>query len=525
MKYYIKYLQLTLKNTFKNPKNIFKTIPGLGFLLAGIVFFVMALNIGGNGESGRGAINRNLGILYLFGTSGFLLIVSLFSYIFNMGLGFRAADANILMKAPISNFEAYLFVFLKQSITLIGLGVFLLGTQGSGIVGLTGNSSVLFIGLVIYLLLISFTYLLGYLILYFKLKNKLLSTIVYCVILALIFVPIIYFAIKNGINVIENPNVHMIPIIGWALGIFHNYLAGNLTLTLLYIGLIFAVLVIMYIVCSKLKFDYYEFELSKVSKTEAAFQRAKSGKSDSKLFVKSNKNFKRIGAESIIDFENIKAGKYWFVTFLTALKLLAAIGVPIAMTFIVKEEGIFSNDVFLLSLILSICVFKMYLSGLSIGEGDIYKNFYLKLFPINTFKKVYYSNTVKIKLAILESVVLLISILAVYIFIIRESIPFLPILLLVISFTILSIALSIKLENIYGYLKASIGQVLTIIINLVETILFALILIGGGSFVLFNSSIEMVLVYAIIILSIYLAAVLYISKVLYDKVDFSEFNS
>lgn len=523
MKLYLQYLKLTISNAFKNPKNALKILPGLGFLIIGFGIFAFQLLSPASQETieiSNGA-SRSVGILYLYGISMFMLVIVLFSIIFNTGVGFRAADANFLMKAPVANFDAFIFVNLKQMIMMIGLGFFMSGTQASGIKQLTGNNNVLALVPILFVLTAYLSIFIGYIVLYFKLKNKTITLLVYIPILVLIGLSLYLVSMGSEIPFAENPRVHMVPIFGWAFGIYSNFLSGNPGLVILYFGLYIVTIAILFFICKGLKFDYYEFELSKVAKTEARFQKAMSGQGNNpKLFVKSNKKLKTVGDRVILDVETLRTGKFWFVSLTNIMRMLFVIGMPIAANFIMKESGYT-----VLIPLAMVCAVRLYVSSFEMLEGRIYKDFYLKLFPITTWKKVVFSNVTSLKTALLEaglftaSLVISTKVISNYAF---E--PHL-IVLAFIAYLVVCAVDSLVADNIIPFINQKWGSVLALIINVVETLLKGLLLFGGSLFLMSYGVEEIVLGYAITIMLIYGALMLYLAITIYNKTDFTEYNN
>lgn len=524
MKMYLFYLKLTLENALKKPQKAFKILPGLGFLLLGIVLFVVGLFIKPNFKDIPEIvlnINLNIGILYITGISSFMLIIYLFSSIFtDNGLGFRASDANLLMKAPIDNFDAYLFVVFKQMILYFGLSLFMLGTQASGIVNLIGDSSVLILGAVLFFSSIFAICFLGYIELYFKLKNKLITKIFVSILLIILIGLIVYAFISKGFLITEFKALYFFPFIGWNLAIITHYIHREFLMMFMYVVIYIVSLITIYIISKKLKFDYYEFELTKVSKTEKQYKKLTQGSnSDLKLFRKSNIEFKNLNDKVLVDYANIVAGKYWFVSLRFLLIIAALMFIPFVIFSVQRKD--FDYRIFILALI----GIKLYIGSFSIGESEFYNNFYLRLFPIETFKKIIYFHAVKYKLLVIENLTLFVSILFFKNLLKIENFNIFRILVSLLLYTLISLIDIFREHNIIGYFRVKFGQVLTLIVSLIETLVKILLLIGISVALSVYGPKYSEIAFAVIFLLVYLILEIYLSIFIYEKMDANIFKT
>lgn len=520
MKLFIQYFKFTLQQAFKKPRQALKVLPGLGFLLFGVVFAIFMLFMVPVKEDVIAA-TIDLGKIYIFLISSIFYVVILFQSIQGAPLGFRSCDANLLMTGPVSKFDAYLFVLLKSSIMYLGLSVFMASTQSSGIVQLTGNR--LTIPLLAVTLLISLIALgaIGYILTYFRIQYEKMAKVLNIAILAGLAALFYFFYQSEGLAFTQLQILHFIPFIGWNLGIAHHSAIGNYAMVAIYYAVYIVVILVLYYICSKLKFDYYEYELSRVAKTDKAYKQMMSGGSnaDVKFFRKSNLQFKSLNEKAIMEFSRISAGKFFMASLITIIGLVFEIGFLIFLNLAIPEDAI---SPFFRTVILLIGM-KMYMSTFSFAENGVYTDFYLKLFPIKTIYKVTYYHFVKFLSEFIQ--VILFTVITLIICIVKDyDIMYaVYVFLATLAFGISEV---LRLENVWNYIIRRFGKTLTLILSIVEGLIKALVIIGGsiGLYFITNTPVVSV-VYIVVISMIYSLIWILIGIKLYDSCDISDYKT
>lgn len=525
MKMYLLYMKMSFQNALKYPNKAFKIFPGLVFLMIGVVLFI----VGYTSSVGEFRLDdialqesmKNIGILYAAGFSSFVGLIYLFTIFAETGLGFRSSDANLLMKAPIHPFSAFVFVFLKQTVLTIGLSFFMIGAQANSIVRLTNNNQVLIISLIVFLLTTYYLQFMSYIIQYFKFKNLLLTRIVAGVFIATFVMLGIYghYNVEGGI--VSFKLIQFFPVLGWNLGIIESFVNQNYVMMSVFFVIYIVTMIFMIYLCPRLDFNYYEYELSKVAKTEKQYRKMiGEGSSDVKLFKKSSATMKRVGPEVLIDYSIITNGRFWFISFKQIFMFIFVLGIPFFI-YLSKTSG-FETAIMML---ISVVAIKLYIGAVGGVNGEFYRNFYLKLLPISTIKKVTYIHYTKIKSLIVEVACLTLSMLVSPLILQIESIPTLDLGVIVFIYFLFGLIEILKEENISGYIFGKVGQVLTLIFNIVETVIKLGVLFGLGLLV-FNAAGKYIMYgFVVIYLIVYLALALFISIYIYDHYDMVSFKT
>lgn len=520
MKLFIQYFKFTLQQAFKKPRQALKVLPGLGFLLFGIVFAIFMLFIVPvREEVVAGTID--LGKIYIFAISSMFYILMFIQAIQGGALGFRSCDANLLMTGPVSKFDAYLFVLLKSTIMYLGLSVFMAATQSSGIIQLTGNRlSIVFLAITLLISLITLGGI-GYILTYFRIKYEKISKIVNILILVGLAALFYFFYQLEGLAFTQSTILHLVPFIGWNLGIAHYSAVGNYAIVAVYYSVYAITITALYVICSKLKFDYYEYELSKVAKTDKAYKQMASGGSnaDVKFFRKSNLQFKSLNEKAIMEFSRISAGKFFMASLITIIGLVFEIGLLIVLNLAIPQDAI---SPFFRTVILLIGL-KMYVSTFSFAENGLYTDFYLKLFPIKSIYKVTYYHFVKFLSEFIQ--VMLFTIITLVICIMKDYDIMYALYVFLATFAF-GISEVLRLENVWNYVIRRFGKTLTLILSIVEGLIKALVIIGGsiGLYFITNTPIASV-IYIVVISIIYSIIWTLIGVKLYDSCDVSDYKT
>lgn len=519
MKLFVQYFKFTLQQALKRPRQALKILPGLGFLIGGIIFALFYFFTIQVHEINPDMIN--LGKIYLFIIPSIFFVILFIQAIQGGALGFRSCDANLLMTGPVSKFDAYLFVMLKSFMMYLGLSIFMAATQSPGIIQLTGNRMpVVFLAITLLISLVALGSI-GYLLTYFRIQYEKISKIVNILILVGL-IALFYFSYQSsGIAFVESSLLHLIPFIGWNLGIAHYSAIGNYTMVLVYYVVYIVSAVGLYFICSKLKFDYYEYELSKVAKTDKAYQKLTSGGSnaDVKFFRKSNLQFKSLNEKAIIEFSRISAGKFFMASLITIMGLVFEVGFLILLNFSIPKDAI---SPFFSTIILLIGI-KMYMSTFSFTENGVYTDFYLKLFPIKTVYKVTYYHFIKFLSELIQ--VILFTVITAVICVMKDYdiIYALYVFLATFAFGVSEV---LRLENIWNYVIRRFGKTLTLILSIIEGLVKAVIIIGGSVWLYFVTNTPVIpVIYIVVISIIYSVIWTLIGIKLYDSCDISEYKT
>ncbi len=522
MRMYFKYLKFSLENALKTPKKAMKVLPGLGFVLAGIVFFVIGLATKPRPRIDTAYLSidamKSLGVVYAYVASSFILLLSPLTFFTKSGVGFRACDANLLMKGPFKPFESFMFVLFKNILFYIGLSLFMMGSQASGINQLVQSNILLPVGAVLFFVTsftVSFT---SYIVLKYKIRQPLLVKLCTAFFITL-FISLVFIGSRQATGIAGFIGLHLVPIYGWNLAVLYHVAFGNITLALIYFGAIVGALVVMYYVALNMKFDYYEYELAQVAKTEKRFQSMQTGGNnrDVKLFKQSNKSFSNIGDKVIKDFVVITAGKFWFITLKNVFMFIGLVAVAII--------GNFGSIPVYVMMVIPMGI-KLYLGSFTTGETEIYTNFYLRLLPIKTLHKVIYLHVVNVKQAIIETGLLGLGFVVGSVLHRKMSFTMLEICFILTAYFVFTLSECLKVHNIVGFISVKLGQVLTLICSMLESAL-RILLVGGIAVLVFfiSKNVMIAMLVGFITLVCYLILLLWISIKIYDKFDMTSFKS
>lgn len=522
MRMYLKYLKFSLENAFKSPKKALKVLPGLGFVLAGIVFFVMGLATKPIPPTDTAYLSldqmKSLGVIYAYVASSFILLITPLTFFTQTGVGFRACDANLFIKGPFKPFESFIFVLFKNILFYIGLSLFMMGSQARGINQLVQSNILLPVGAVLFFVTTFSVSFISYIVLKYKIRQPLLVKLCTAFFIAL-FILLVFIGSRQSTGIAGFMGLHLLPVYGWNLAVLYHVAFGNITLALIYFGVNIVAVIVLYIVAMHMKFDYYEYELSNVAKTEKRFQSMQTGRNnrDVKLFKQSNKTFKNIGPKVIQDFVIITAGKFWFITLKNVVMFIGLVvaaiignfgGIPVYMMAIIPM-GI-----------------KLYLGSFTTGETSLYTNFYLRLLPIKSLHKIIYLHVVNVKQSILETGLLALGFLVGSVMQRKMSFTIFEICFILMAYFVFSLTECLKVHNIVGFIGVKLGQVLTLICSMVESAIRILLVFGIAALVFFiskNLIIAMSIGFGILVC--YLFVLLLISIRIYDKFDMTAFKS
>lgn len=523
MNLYLYYLKLTIQGAFKNPKKALKIFPGLIFLLIGFVLLLIAFNIHPSTEGLTAEsllIEQNLGILYLTGIALFIPLIYLPMMFANNPMGFRYCDANLLMKAPVHPFDAYVFIALKQMVMYIGLSFFMVGTQAAIIVNLVKDPSMLLYCVVLFLINIQFVNVVAYLITYTKMKKPVLTRVLQALYLASFLFAMVLSFWQHTLNLTADIRLHLFPILGWNLAVMYHLANHQYLLALVYVAVSILVLILLVIAAKKIDFDYYEYELSRVNKTEKAIKKAEKGRnSDIKYFKQSKLEFTQPGDRVLIEHAKLTSGKFWFISLRYVFRYLLIVSI-VVVGFVMSSGTM--NLLLLIGILLGV---KFYIGTFTLSTDSIYSNFYLKLFPIPVSKKVIYSLYNEFRILILELIILIVSVVFTQLFLKQYVLTFFEILVAVFIYFIFGLMDLLKEKNLISFSMNKFGTTLSFLFSFIELIL-KLILFAGATLSLYYF-VDHTIAYLYLFFASIIYLVLYylLSVYLYKKFDYSAFRS
>lgn len=277
-----------LKAIFKRPFDIvlsfFKIFITLG-LIAWPLFAIQSSGVSIKPPFPITSIAPYLGsVVFLFFT---LLIFNSFNKAIKnyMPSMFKPADANILFISPLNRHTIYFYAMLRGLMgnlfsVLIIMAALLGLTKSLNLIMIISNIPLVVIGLLAFVVFIqSFKFFLYSVNKRFK-KRRLLNFILYGYMVLIILIVSFKFynagSIQAILSVLNSENLDMIPLIGWAKGIFMSLFASDNHL-FVYTGLYVVVAALSFCLSIAWARDYYEESVIRIDQIEELRASLKSG--------------------------------------------------------------------------------------------------------------------------------------------------------------------------------------------------------------------------------------------------------
>lgn len=406
------YLNITkLKNSIKDLKHHPSRLILIIFFVAMIVLTI----VGGNTGKVELTNTRDLKELFAicFGFFGMLFLTTIFQGFSSGASFFSMADVNVLFQTPISSIRILVYGLIKQMISSIWIGFFIL-FQYSWIHRTYGLS---FVSL-IYIFL-------GYCITFFcstltsmsiysftcnneKRKKTLKAVIILCI------TAIVAFILKDSLGTddilnsvtssINSTWVNFVPIIGWIKAFTQGAITGNSVMILCGLGAVIAYIIAFVYAVSYMNTDYYEDVLQATEVSYSAINSAKEGKiNDTPKNVKVGKTGlgKGFGASAFF-YKHLKEDRRSGILFFdknTFIFMITSIVFTFFFNTTDKSAGIIPGFAFATYMQLLSCSMGRWVRELTLP--------YVYLVPENAFKKlvnICKENMLKI---IMEAVILM----------------------------------------------------------------------------------------------------------------------
>ncbi len=469
------YLLLTgyknaIKNMFKNPAKLLLVI----FIIAMLVLVIFTG--GQNAPEGRDSAELFAMILALYTTlfvltakNGFLTGASFYSM----------ADVNILFSVPMSSKRILLYGLLKQAVSSLLLGLFLL-FQYSWLHNLYGVMLYFIIAILLCYCGVIFCAQVTAMAIYaFTSGNEKRKTTVRMIFYGfygalLLYLAIIIFSVgvslETVVTAINAPLLRYLPISGWLTTVTAGFYELDAWLVLMGLGGVVGYLVLFVFVLMNMRADFYEDVLLATELSFNAISGAKEGKipEASVTNVKVGKTGinKGWGAAAFYHkhrLENRRA-RVFLVDRVTWTWVIACIG----FAFFVRENGI-----------MPIFVFTVYMQIFSVAMGRWLRELmvpYVYLLPEKPFKKLYMICGEQFYKLIMEALLIFIPVGLIV------DVPVWDIAGAVLgrfSFGVLFMAGNILMERVFGHIQS---KVLTVPLYFILLILLSAPGIVAGFF-------------------------------------------
>ncbi|MBS4749735.1 hypothetical protein KG091_01450 [Carnobacteriaceae bacterium zg-ZUI78] len=494
MALYKQYLLFTLKNALRFPRQASKVIPGVLLSLLGIGYTIYLLVTTQPAYDTLGALKISsipvVAVILIFG----LILLSIFNQ--KTIAGFRYADANFLMPAPLTPFQTFMFVQFKALLPTTGLIFFILPLQMRGAIGYLPFSVLL---IPIILVPIWFIYLSSLVLYIVRLRNRLLEKLIVCIILIGFVGILLHTFFTSAESVATSPFIYLYPLLGWASALIYGLASLNVFYIIIGFVLLTLSTFLLYKVGLSIDASYYETELAYINKTEQTIARASSGQSMQfkNVFKQSKKTFKRKGEKALLDKAWITAGRLWFVN----IPKFIAIGILIVGNILLPSLEVSKENLIGLA---SVFILYSRFFFQTVKDETIINDTYLHLLPVKTVYKVTYPLIVKLALEAIYCMVFTL------VFMNISHDMFLSVYMGILVFGLKSIDIfrvyNIQAILFHKYFGNFLQQVIHMILTIVTQLPFALLLFGLNTTPLIST---MVLTYAFVILSIYMSIVVY----------------
>lgn len=459
MKLYKLYLLFVFKNALRFPKQALKIIPTLGILLIGLgVSLYQVLTARADASN----IGNVLGLLPVFNLLILLNGLLLYGFFAKSSIvAARAADANLLMPAPLTPFQLHNFLNLKNMLGIVGLIFFSLPFAAPSVLLVLPNPWLLyplFFSILLMVYSLSFVYYIS------KTSPSFVGRFLKWIVagLYLVFTVLFISAMKHHGDlgqVLSLPYITYYPILGWAVSLMKAIMVVDFIKIMIFILLLLGVTVSSYYWAKSQTYYYYEEELGHVQKTEATFKRAYSGNTIElkTKFVKTSHQFRQKREKALLDMAWVRAGKNWFLSLGLLLKLVC---IALAFYFVFSRShpslrgetlGLADFRMFILLYIAILAYMRFFSSGnkTQLAASEVY----MVLLPVKPIYKLLYLHLVDFVKGLISSLGLTILV-TVYLFLRFSSVT--PIYILYIfMLTLLIESFDIIRQKIFNALTIS----------------------------------------------------------------------
>lgn len=380
------YISFALKNTLRFPKFAFKLLPGLMLTVIFAIWTFVGIFTVTPASTVPIVVEPVLStpMFFLFTIS----VLAIYGSFGNKAIvGARAADANMLMPAPITPFQFFVFMNLKTMLAFVGL-IFMAIVLYSG--QLMSQLVVPALAIPLYFSLVLVLYTQQFLHYISKTTYGVLAKVskwAFVVFFIGTFATVLLISLSEKRVVLDHLLIVLWPLLGWAIGFMIAAVLNQVAHMLLFAGLLIGGFLIIYQIAKRTPYNFYEEELAYVQKTESAYKRAVSGESITlkSKFVKTNRTFKHFNEKTLLDRAWMKAGKLWWLHPGLIIKVILLGGISFLVTTLDAEMP------FMLQVLAILGVFT-YLRLFSVGikNTELTQDIYLHMLPIKPIYKMIY---------------------------------------------------------------------------------------------------------------------------------------